>query len=133
MPPELAEVQVWLRKAAEDRQMAEVGLAQSPPLTSSAAFHCQQAVEKCLKAFLVFREVRFERIHDLESLIDQCAGIDPDWDALRDSVEPLTGYAVRFRYPGPPDPTVKDVQTALEVAGNVYRFVLDRLPSEVRP
>jgi HEPN domain-containing protein len=128
MSPELAEVREWLRKA---RHMAEAGLAQSPPITDAAAFHCQQAVEKYVKAYLVFRGEAFELIHDLEALMDQCVRLDPAWEALRDAVEPLTAYAVRFRYPGPADPTVAEVLAALDVAANVERFVSDRLPKTV--
>lgn len=72
MPPELAEVREWIRKADRDRRMAELGLAESPAITDAAAFHCQQAVEKLLKAYLIFRQEPFEKVHDLEVLVEQC-------------------------------------------------------------
>ncbi|MCH7700774.1 MAG: HEPN domain-containing protein [Planctomycetes bacterium] len=133
MAPELAEVREWLRKASLDRRMAEAGLAQTPPITAAAAFHSQQAAEKSIKAFLVFHEQPFEHIHDLAVLLGQCAKLDADWAPLRDSVEPLTTYAVRFRYPGPPDPSVDEVQAALDVVREVWDFVVVRLPEEARP
>ena len=37
MPPELAEVREWIRKADRDRRMAELGLAESPAITDAAA------------------------------------------------------------------------------------------------
>jgi len=106
MPPELAEIRRWVVKAQRDRLMAEAGLAQTPPITDAAAFHCQQAVEKLLKAYLVFREDEFEKIHDLEPLADRCAQHDPSFAPLGTRVDALTPFAVRFRYPGPADPTV---------------------------
>jgi len=133
MPPELAEVRQWPRKAQDDRRMAEAGLAQTPPITDGAAFHCQQAVEKCLKAYLVHRREPFQRIHDLEALIDQSAALEADWEQFRDAVESLSPYAVRFRYPGPNDPSIEDVEQALRVVQKVWEFVLSRLPDEVRP
>jgi HEPN domain-containing protein len=133
MPPDLAEVQEWLRKAVQDRRMAEAGLALTPPVTNAAAFHCQQAVEKQLKAYLVYREVAFEKTHDLESLAGQCAQLDPAWEGLRDNLEPLSTYAIRFRYPGPVDPTVDEVRQALRVVDEVWQFVTGRLPPEVVP
>ena len=132
MPPELAEVKEWLRKADHDRRTAEAALDQKPPITDIAAFHCQQAAEKYVKAYLVHRREPFERIHDLEHLVGQCAALDPAWDELRDPVEPLTAYAVRFRYPGPPDPSVEEVQTALAVVNQLRDFVLERLPREAQ-
>ena len=133
MPPETVEVRRWVEKADHDRRMAELGLAQTPPLTEAAAFHAQQAVEKLLKAYLVCRRHEFEKIHDLGMLAEQCAQYDPGFDTLREQVDPLTPYAVRFRYPGPIDPTVEEVQTAMTVVREVWGFVTDRLPPEARP
>lgn len=133
MPPETVEVRRWVEKADHDRRMAELGLAQSPPLTEAAAFHAQQAVEKLLKAYLVCQRHEFERIQDLGMLAEQCAQHDPAFDTLREQVDPLTPYAVRFRYPGPIDPTVEEVQTAMTVVREVWAFVTDRLPPEARP
>lgn len=133
MPPELAEVKEWLRKGEHDRRAAEAALDAKPPITDIAAFHCQQAAEKYVKAYLVHQREPFEKIHDLEQLMGQCARLDAAWQELRDSVEPLTAYAVRFRYPGPPDPPIQEVQTALGVVKQLRDFVLERLPEQVRP
>ena len=59
MPPEAAEVRQWLRKAVNDQRAARAALDQDPPITDVAAFHCQQAAEKLLKAYLVWRGQAF--------------------------------------------------------------------------
>ena len=82
---------------------------------------------------LVHRAEPFERIHDLEALVDRCTKLDPAWEELRDPVEPLTAYAVRFRYPGLADPSVDEVKEALAIVNVVRGFVLKRLPPEARP
>ena len=105
----------------------------SPPITDIAAFHCQQAVEKLLKAYLFWQGVDFEKTHDLRALVLLCADKDPAFTTLEPEAAPLTHYAVRFRYPGPPDPTVDEVRHALAVVNEVRTFVLDRLPPECRP
>ncbi len=133
MPPDLAEVREWLRKASHDRRMAEAGLAQQPAITDAAAFHCQQAAEKLLKAFLVWREREFEKTHDLRDLVLACAEVDATFGGLLASVAPLSAFAVRFRYPGAPDPSVEQVQEALKVVGELCQFVTGRLPPEVVP
>jgi HEPN domain-containing protein len=125
MPPDLAEVQEWLRKASRDRRMAEAGLA--------AGFHFQQAAEKLLKGFLFGREREFEKTRDLRDLVLACAEVDSEFAVLLPSLAPLTGFAVRFRYPGPADPTVNEVREALRVVGEVWQFVTSRLPPEVVP
>ena len=101
-------------------------------MTDTAGFHCQQAVEKLLKAYLFWREFDFEKIHDLDVLAKQCAQFDGGFAALIKRISPLTTYAVRYRYPGPNDPTVDQVSNALQVVSEVWDFVLDRLPPEAR-
>jgi HEPN domain-containing protein len=133
MPPELAEVRRWIEKAEHDLNTADVALAHRPSITDTAAFHVQQAVEKLFKAYLVWRAFDFEKVRDLEGLVDDCAKFDPDFLALKPDVAPLTGYAARFRYPGPQDPTVATVNAILKVAAKVRQFVLARVPLEVRP
>ncbi len=133
MPPELTEVREWLRKRTHDQRGVEIMLALDQPLTDTAAFHCQQAVEKLLKAFLVFRSHPFERVHDLQVLVEECAKDDQAFALFMDAVEPLSAYAVRFRYRGPADPSIEEVKAALAVVEEVRVFVLSRLPSELRP
>ncbi|MFQ5806078.1 MAG: HEPN domain-containing protein [Phycisphaerae bacterium] len=65
MPPDVASVRSWLAKADHERRRAEAALAQTPPITDTAAFHCQQAVEKLLKAYLVHCVTRLRRFTTL--------------------------------------------------------------------
>ena len=83
---------------------AAVALGAGPPITEDACFHCQQAAEKSLKGFLVYRGIEPEHTHQIERLIRQCAGIEPAFADLHADADRLTDYAVRFRYPyfGPP-------------------------------
>ena len=62
----LADTREWLGKAKDDLRAARRLLKPPPALSSAAAFHCQQAAEKALKAFLAWRDVPFRKTHDLE-------------------------------------------------------------------
>jgi len=129
MPPEEEAVELWLDCVRRDLRAAEVGLAAEPPLTEDAGFHCQQAVEKALKAFLVHRRAPFKKSHDIEYLLDLCVEQDDSFDQLRGSAAPLTVHATRFRYPLPgPGPGPERIRQDLDVARRVMQFVLDRLP-----
>ncbi|HAH19741.1 MAG TPA: DNA-binding protein [Candidatus Omnitrophica bacterium] len=64
------------------------------------AFHCQQCVEKYLKALLVYHRIEFPRQHDLEELLALLLRKDPLLAPLRDELKQLTPFAVAFRYPG---------------------------------
>lgn len=133
MPPELEEVRRRVEKADRDRRTAELSFQATPPITDTSAFHCQQAVEKLFKGYLAWREVEFEKTHDLRALAELCAEQDRAFLDHLDSAESLTVYAVRFRYPGPADPTVEQVRRALEIVNDIRAFVMARLPAECRP
>lgn len=136
MPPDpvlVAETRAWLRKAAEDLRTAQHDLAASPPILADAAFHCQQAVEKSLKAFLMWHGTPFRKTHSLEELGEQCLDLEATLRDLVDRAVPLTEYAWRFRYPGEPEePSFQETQEALLIANEVYQAILARLPLDVR-
>ncbi|MBU4198545.1 MAG: HEPN domain-containing protein [Kiritimatiellae bacterium] len=124
----------WLIKANRDllsaRELAEADI----PLLDTAAYHCQQAAEKAIKAFLLFHDVRFEKTHDIEVLILQAIDINPDFRSCHEAASILTPFAVEFRYPGNDmEPEADEYGDAFEVAAGVYQFVLQKLPAVVHP
>jgi HEPN domain-containing protein len=127
---EILEIRQWLIKAKHDWAVAMQIVHAGGVETDVAAFHCQQAVEKLLKAYLVSRRLPFEKVHDLRLLLNHCSPSEPGFDSLRDSVEPLTLYAVAYRYPGPAEPSLTEVERALGVVRTVWTFVIRRLPEE---
>lgn len=123
----------WLIKAKRDllsaRQLAE----SSVPLLDTAAYHCQQAAEKAIKAYLVYHDVRFEKTHDLDVLLSQAAEIDPAFSGCRDAGRILTPLAVEFRYPGEfIEPEPEEYGEAFAAAGRMYDFVIEHLPEKCR-
>lgn len=133
-PARVADTRAWLRKAKEDFQAAKRLLKPPRALAGSAAFHCQQAVEKSLKGLLTWHDVPFRKTHDLEEIGEVCIRLDPSLKELADRAVPVTKYAWKFRYPGEPDqPSRKEVEAALAIATEVYREILARLPKEVHP
>ncbi|MCK4342616.1 MAG: HEPN domain-containing protein [Phycisphaerae bacterium] len=133
MPHDPADVQSWLIKAQHDWTVARRLLTPDVQELDVIGFHCQQAVEKLLKAFLLMHDVEFELTHDLRRLLHQCVILDPQFETFRAEVPPLTLYAVAFRYPGPADPTFEYVQAALDVVARVWKFVTARLPANIVP
>ena len=55
----------WIFLADKDLYAAEVLLKDDYPLTNIVAFHCQQTIEKYLKAFLIENDVLIVKTHDL--------------------------------------------------------------------
>ncbi len=134
MPPQTELIRQWIERARADLRSAEHALLAVPPLTEDACFHAQQAVEKSLKAFLVHRDVEFEWSHRIRYLLNLCAQCDETFVQWRETAEPLTEYAVQFRYPHPDaPPSPGDSLIAIGVAQRVHQFVMERLPAEIRP
>lgn len=131
-PVRAADTRGWLAKARMDLRGAEVDLAASPPLCGDAAFHCQQAVEKALKAFLTWHDQPFRKTHDLVELGNQAVQLGADLEPLLRSAAPLTEYAWRFRYPGEPEePSVAEAEAAVALARTVLEAVAGRLPLDL--
>jgi HEPN domain-containing protein len=124
MPPEasrLADTRSWLQKSANDLRCAAIDLAADPPAPEDAVFHCQQAVEKALKAFLVWHDIPFPKTHDLGRLGSQVVQLDSTMDEPLDRVVDLSKYAWMFRYPGDPVPPTS--QEAVEVLARAIALV----------
>jgi len=128
------DTKAWLVKALQDLRRVEILLAATPADVEGALFHCQQAAEKALKAFLMWHDVRFRRIHDLEEIGRQCVEVDQTLQPQAGRAETLSEYASRFRYPGAAyEPSLEEGKTALESVREVVDAILSRLPREVRP
>ena len=132
MNPKLDEVREWLKKASNDFSSARILIRHRPPVLDTACFHCQQAVEKVLKAFLVWKVVRFEKVHSLIYLLDLCETMEPGFVVLRERVETLAPFAVEMRYPGEAtEISYGDAMSAVATTETVWNFVLNLLPCEL--
>ena len=88
----------WLRKALADLRVAEklLELDEEPWII---AFHTQQAVEKALKAYLIFHGKHFGKTHNLSQLIDLCIEIDQEFQQLHElSIDELYPLSIEARY-----------------------------------
>lgn len=116
-PERCAEAREWLIRAQHDLLAAQVLLGTQPALSDVAVYHCQQAAEKALKAFLFWHDTPFRKTHDLEELGVQCVALDAGLDSLLDKTSASTPYAWQFRYPGPAiEPTTTEVAEAALLA-----------------
>jgi HEPN domain-containing protein len=128
-------VQAWLRKAAHDLAAAKKLSGEGDPL-DTAIYHCQQAAEKAVKAYLSHAGAPIEKTHDVERLIKLAAKHLPEFGQWLDEAEIVTPYASRFRYPMedvPMEPERSEFEEALDATQRLYDFVLSKLPPETHP
>lgn len=122
----------WIRKAESDLTTAEHLFKGGILYVYGTTFHAQQAVEKYLKAFLVWHQIEFRKTHDIQELLDLVDDVDHYLpESISESVD-LTPYGVEYRYPGDyPDATMEDAAKALDVARRVCDEIRSRLPEVV--
>ena len=136
MPSEkVEEILSWLQKASDDLEAATI-LFNTNRATQwhQVLFFCQQAVEKTLKAFLVWKETKFDWTHDLEKIGNQCRQIDPSLKTPIAQIIYLSDYAWEFRYPGEdPEPTRKEASQGIQKTKKFVRDLLKTFPKDVIP
>lgn len=70
------------------------------PNYDGVCFHCQQSVEKYLKARLVEAGITFARTHDLLVLHQLVLQAESAWQGLQPFLISLNPFAIGYRYPG---------------------------------
>lgn len=108
------EVLRWKTKADSDYTAANDLLKANSTSTDAICFHCQQAVEKYLKAMLIACGKEFQKTHDLSVLAEMLAAKYPDLVDFREDFSRLTFYAVDARYPD------DDFTPGIEEAKNAF-------------
>jgi HEPN domain-containing protein len=97
-------VERWLAVAEVDRNTAATCIATGGVLYGSAAFHCQQAIEKLLKGFLVLAGKRFRKTHSLAQLGGAAQQSFPDLENLVKAARNWSDWAFEYRYPSASGP-----------------------------
>ena len=93
-----AYINQWLFRANEDISVIDSLVSQNiEHYTSSICFHAQQAVEKFLKAFLIYQDHDFPRTHDLDFLLAECQKINNTFSDI--DLKSLSDFGVSIRYP----------------------------------
>lgn len=124
------QIRDWFAKVASDLKIARTESGTAAPATDAVCFHCQQAVEKMLKAWLIWKDRSPVWTHNIEVLLAACEETDAGFADLR-RAETLTGYAVDVRYGDPPYfPTLQEMEEAAKLAETAKAFIVGRFAEE---
>jgi len=114
----------WIIHAQSDLNLAKLGRENDSVLSEQICFHAQQAVEKSLKALLLFLKIDFPLTHDLEELVDIIKLTDISVPSFFNKSGTLTPYAVETRYPGLwGEITKNDVDNAISLSEQIMSWV----------
>lgn len=115
----------WIDKADHDLGSAKLIFLHNPDYFDSVAFHCQQAVEKYIKAILIFYEIEFQRSHNLVYLLDLLTKKIEISEDRYDQAILLNGFSVQIRYP---EKTIylskEELESSLAIAQNFRDFAI---------
>ncbi|MCL1911281.1 MAG: HEPN domain-containing protein [Leptospirales bacterium] len=126
------QVEDWILLADKDLYAAEILLKGEYSLTNIVAFHCQQVIEKYLKAFLIEKDVPLIKTHDLiklNGMVNEIKNIGIDEKKLI----VINEIYVESRYPGDigllPDgmPTFDEAKEFLGYAREVKTIINNEL------
>lgn len=117
----------WFAKADEDLYATEILFRNDPNFVLNViGFHCQQSVEKYLKAFLIFKEHDFDYKHNLYYLLNLCSDFDIEFKEFE--VGNLSRFAVDQRYPDEAyEPTIEEALGYLEIAKAIKKLVRSKI------
>ena len=127
-PEKLVLVRAWLAKSVSDLGAAQALIWGTARHLDAGVYHCQQAAEKSLKAFLTFHDIPFPKTHNLTELVVECQKVNPSAARLMEYANLLTPYATEFRYPGDVfEPTLEDAESALKMAKEFQQYMKSTL------
>jgi HEPN domain-containing protein len=133
MSEEMEIARQWLAKARNDLLNADNNLASKEIPYDTVCFHCQQAAEKLLKAYLIANSHIPPITHDLLLVLEKILLMNTEAEKLRDALSILMPYAVEIRYPdGLSMPTEADAKEARKAADQVLRWLEDVFPAIFR-
>jgi HEPN domain-containing protein len=113
---------------------AEILAASEMPDYSTCTFHCQQAIEKFIKAYLVRHQIEFPKTHNLGQLLTLASQAESILQEELSSCEWLTPFGVEFRYPGEyPEVDQVTAQRAVSEARRARQVILGQLKAYLSP
>lgn len=114
----------WFNTAQKDLKAAKI-LYENNADNGLVLFHLQQAVEKYLKGYLIYKTGFFQEGHSLIKLCKKAAVYDKGFRKFIKDCAILNGYYIETRYPSE-DPLIAeddDVKEGLKFTKNIISFI----------
>ncbi len=121
----------WLAFAAEDLHCADI-LLDRRQCPAAAGFHCQQAIEKAIKAFVLFRTGVHVDGHNITWLCRHAARYHEAFTGWLDKTPALNRLYIETRYPAdmPVQLDFDTLDRIYAVAEEIYDFICRQVYAE---
>ena len=115
------QVEAWINNAEKD-VLAISEIIKNPMLTNIVTFHCQQAIEKYFKAYILDNSKPLLKIHNLLTLYGTIKEII-DLDINEDMLSTVNDIYLESRYPGEIGLLDDGSTPTIEQANQFFAFV----------
>ncbi|MEG1993435.1 MAG: HEPN domain-containing protein [Oscillospiraceae bacterium] len=122
----------WLDRAGEDMICANI-LSNDERLFNSAAFHCQQAIEKALKGYILLKSGELVDGHNLTWLCKRAMRYDKEFTKWLDESTSLNRCYIETRYPSDVihEISFKKIKKYYNMAHDMYLFICEQVDDEL--
>ena len=116
----------WFDKALKDLESAKI-LFEHDGDNAIVSFHCQQAIEKALKAFILRKKSNLIEGHSLVYLCKIAGNIEPDIKNFLKDCAFVNQFYIETRYPAdiPMDVDNEEARECLDIAEKIYGFLIN--------
>jgi len=118
----LKEIKEWFDIADDDLEAAKYLNTSHKPNYYIIYYHCSQSIEKYLKGYLMYNNVKFKFEHDLVYLNSECSKINKEFEKLNTNCSIITAGAKRLRYPNRIELNKEDVKYAMDFVEYIKTF-----------
>jgi len=118
----------WLEKAGRDLKSAKV-LKQNDCGNDAVAFHCQQAIEKALKGYLLKQTGQVAEGHSLIYFCKEASGFYMEFKKWLKDCAFVNQYYIETRYPADVPLIVSDDEAdeCISIAEAIYKLVNENI------
>jgi HEPN domain-containing protein len=118
----------WFEKAQRDLKSATI-LKEHNCGNDMAAFHCQQAIEKALKSYLLFKTKELQEGHSLIFLCKLSSSHNTTFKKYIKDCAFINQYYIETRYPADNPIFINDeeIEDCLLITQTILSFVFDEL------
>lgn len=122
----------WLDRAGEDMISANI-LSNDDRLFNSAAFHCQQAIEKALKGYILLKSGELVDGHNLTWLCKRAMRYDKEFTKWLDESTSLNRCYIETRYPNDSytEISYRKIKRYYNMAQDMYIFICEQVDDEL--
>jgi len=92
-------IRKWIEYAQNDLLVAKNLIKEEDYVNRAVLVHCQQSIEKYLKAYMLLHDLGLKKTHDLQLLNNDCIQIDSRFSSFDDELNWLSSIYMKSRYP----------------------------------